>query len=504
MADGVNVVYLNSVQEKLINSYLRTQKKTAVGICGRGLGKSTIGGEYLDRCQSTMPRSRGFIGGPTMDAVKNRILPSVQEHWERIGMVEGNNHDYVIGKKPPGDWDTPKNRVSNYQNIISFTNGSALSMLSFYTEGSARGGSFQYGFCDEMGWVKRENFAANVIPAMRGLRWDVARLLVEAEHLDQMDVPFGEVVQVGLDYEWVIPFSQNPYYLSMLLVTSMPWSDRGKWILEYEHNEDAFYIEGTALDNIAILGPQYIPNLQANMTDLEFRIEVMNERMEQSPNSFYHNWNDEKHIIDRDPYRKDLPLEISFDFGQFMCMTVSQAIDNVAYTIRAFYVKNGSMGDLMDQFTQWYQDHPVKDVHITGDVSGNRSRNPETDNRSLYDEIIDYLRVHGWNPIHMPRRYNPAHAEKHLILNKALEEKKASGLPAVRMYRDGCQPLIISMKKAEAKDQLQKDKSSEHPKSGVAQEEATHFSDAWDYWYMSRFGHLYNNVGVSSIGLSIG
>ena len=499
----VKPVYLNKKQYELISSFQAHKVKTAVGVCGRGMGKSTIAGEYIDRCRTTMPRSRGFIGGPTKESITNKILPSMQEHWERIGVIEGK--DYVVGKMPPKEWDTPKNKVNDFKNVISFENGCALSMVSMYKEGGGRGPSFQFGMADEAGFFKRENFAANIMPAMRGLRWDIARLLIEAEHVDMMGgVPFGRIEQNGLDLEWVIPFSENPYYLSMLLLTSMPWTDTGKWILDYEHNKEAFYLEGTALDNLEVLGPQYIPNLQTNMTDLEFRIEVMNERLEQSENSFYHNWNDEKHIIDRDPYRKDLPLEISFDFGQFMCMTVSQAIDNVAYTIRAFYVKNGSMGDLMDQFTQWYQDHPVKDVHITGDVSGNRSRNPETDNRSLYDEIIDYLRVHGWNPIHMPRRYNPAHAEKHLILNKALEEKKASGLPAVRMYSDGCQPLIISMKKAEAKDQLQKDKSSEHPKSGVAQEEATHFSDAWDYWYMSRFGHLYNNAGVSSIGLSIG
>jgi hypothetical protein len=491
----IRKVYLNPKQELLLNSFIREKKKIAAGVLGRGFGKSTAGGEYLDRCQSTMPRSRGLIGGPTMSAVMNRILPSVQEHWERLGLIE--DQDYKIGKKPPSDWDTPKSKVNDWKNFIAWPNGCAMGLVSFYGEGGARGGSNQFGYFDEMGWVKRENFSANVGPTMRGMLFDVARLLIDAEDIDEIVVPFGTVEINGMDYEWIIPFSANPFYMSTMIVSSMPWTERGKWILEFESNPEAFFIEGTALDNIDVLGPLYIPNQQSLLTDLEFRVEIMNERLEQTDDSFYHAWSDEKHITETDPYRRDVALEISFDFGQFMCIVVNQYIDGKACTIRIFYVKNGSIGDLLDQFIQYYQAHPVREIRIDGDVQGNLSRNPEVDMRSLYEEIQDILVAHKWVPSHLPRRYNPAHSEKHLILNKALAGKRADGLPLVRIYREGCQPLIMSIKKADAKGALQKDKSSEHPKSGVEQEQATHLSDAWDYWYMSRFAHLHN---VQSIG----
>ena len=495
-------IYLNPVQEAIINSFIREKKKLAIGVCGRGLGKSTIGGEYLDRCATTMPRSRGIIGGPTGDAVKNRILPAIQEHWERIGLIE--DQDYIIGKKPPSDWDKPKNSVTKHQNVISFPNGCAISMVSLYSEGGARGGSYQFGFFDEMGWVKRENFAANVLPAMRGLRWDVARLLVEADHVMQQDVPFGHIEDQGLDIEWVIPFQDNPYYLSILMVTSMPWSSRGKWILDYEENPDAFYIEGTAMDNIEVLGPQYLPNLQASMTDLEFQVEVMNARLDERPDAFYHAWDDDKHIADRDPYRPELPLEVSFDFGNFMSCVVSQVYDNTAYTCRALWTKTGSLKDLLELLVDTFPEHKKKEMRIEGDVMGNKARRKDLDQRSLYDEIIDYLRAAGWQTTHIRRRYNPPHAEKHLMLNKALAHKKGAKTPFIRIYRDGAKGLILSMKGAGTRDALQKDKSSEHPKSGVPAEEATHLSDAWDYWYFNRFSYLSGGREGSAVELMIG
>lgn len=437
--------YLNKIQWAIRDAYLSGKYKNIVALCGRGTGKSFTIGNYLFSCMDTMPRSRGLLGGPTKEAILNRILPSTQEAWERMGLIEGKNNDYIIGAKPPSDWDKPFSRVENYKNVISFWNGTAMDMVSFYSEGGARGPSYQFFAGDEMAWVKRENFAQSVFPALRGGYFQVARLQIFPDENGEFEKPeFGKIVSEGLRYYWEIPFKDNPFYCSTLIVSSQPYLEKGQWLWDYEYDEEVFYIEGTPFDNLDVLGPDYIKTQRKNLTEIEFRIEILNERIRQVKDGFYSKFTDKKHVTDKYLYDPEKELDISFDFGKFTGVVICQEINGMAMVLDNLYVTNGSISDLMDKFTEKYREHQHKKVIIYGDVNGNVKRGPEHQFTSLYEEVESALSSAGWSHYRPYTPFNPPHSEKNLLINKALEEKTAYNLPHIRIY-EGCKALLASI-----------------------------------------------------------
>lgn len=480
-------IYLNPRQLYALNNL----KRTNVIIAPRAWGKSTILGEYLIRCQDTMPRSRGILASATFETIRNRSLPSVQEHWERLGLQKGE--DYVVGIKPKSWFDAPFNTIEDYTNVISFANGCAIDMVPLHSQRSGRGGNYWFCAIDEGLLVNEQVYRQAVIPAIRGPIERISRIPIDGP----MAVPFGKVIESPEGWEWRIRLGDNPFFMSKFIVSSMPWTQSGMWLLDFEHNSNALFVEGTAEDNLAVVGEDYIQEQRESLPDLIFRIEIMNERITRLPDGFYNSWDDNRHITYDDLYRADQLLELSFDFGNFNSMLVCQHVEGAAYIHDELYVKNRTVDELVDQFLTRYRSHPTKLVHLYGDRNGNNSMPNSV--MTLYESIVARLTAAGWQCVRMVEGLDPPHADKHLMINAALRQDASTSLPPIKVsYR--CKHLIISIKMAPIKEGLKKDKKSEHPKSGVLPENATHFSDAFDNWYYPRFKHLNRVLSEAGAG----
>lgn len=500
----VKEFYLNKIQWAIRDAFLSGEYKNVVAVCGRGTGKSFTIGNYLFSCIDTMPRSRGILGGPSGNAILNRILPSVQESWERMGLKEGREEDYVIGQKPPSHWEKPISKVEDFRKVISFWNGSAIDLVSFYNEGAARGPSYQFFAGDEMAWVRRENFAQAVFPALRGGYYNKASLPIYPNKNGEIEKPeFGKIVVKGLRYYWEIPFRENPFYCSTLVCTSQPYLEKGQWVWDYETDPDVFYIEGTPFDNQEVLGPDYVKRQRKVLSEVEFRIEILNERIRQKTDGFYSKFKSDKHVIDKNPYDSTRELQLSFDFGKFLGCIVCQDINGQATVIDNLYVNNGSVEDLMKQFEERYSTHSNRRVTVYGDVSGNNKRGPEHNFTSVYDELQNAFIDNGWIYYRPYYPFNPPHSEKHLLINKALEESNAMNMVPIRIYEE-CRALIASIMGAGMMDDYKKDKRTEHPNNPTKAEESTHLSDAFDYWYYRKYalGYMTSQASDMDIGIS--
>lgn len=497
-------LYLNKIQWAIRDAFLSGDYKNVVAVCGRGTGKSFTIGNYLYSCVDTMPRSRGILGGPSNDAIANRILSSVQAAWENMGILEGKGNDYVIGSKPPSDWEKPIFKVEDYRKVISFSNGTAIDMVSFYNEGGARGPSYQFFAGDEMAWVKRQNFAQAVFPAMRGAYYNIAKIPMEPDENGEIETPhFGEIFREGLETIWKIPFKENPFYCSTLIVTSQPYLEKGQWVWDYEHDPDVFYIEGTPFDNLEVLGQDYIKRQRKALTEVEFRIEIMNERIRQKEDGFYSKFNSNKHTISKNPYDPTKPIDLSFDFGKFMGMIIAQDINGQATVVDCLYVNNGDPNELLRTFEEKYLTHSNRSLTLYGDVSGNNKRGQDHNYLSVFEEVEQLLNINGWVTYRPWYPYNPPHSEKHLLINKALEESKGMNMARIRIYEE-CKALIASIMGAGMREDFRKDKRTEHPNNPTKDEEATHLSDAFDYWYYRRYGSGFIVSGGADVEITLG
>jgi len=193
------VVNLNNPQ--LIS--VLNNAKSEVDIHGRGTGKSYIIGWELNNIVRNMPRSVSAITGRTFGQIYTRTLPSSLKFLERIGYEK--DKDYVIGRRPPKTFLSSYEKVSKFDNFISFSNGTGFLMLSQEREGSARGPNLDREIVDEALTIIKDRYDQEVSPANRG----------NEEY-------FGRISPK--------PISQHHGFR---YVSSMPYSQDQKWLLDY-------------------------------------------------------------------------------------------------------------------------------------------------------------------------------------------------------------------------------------------------------------------------------
>lgn len=493
MMNEVKRIYANAKQMRVIN----TRKKTVAFVGGRGSGKSTVGGDRSYQCISTMPRSRGFIASATDDTLKRYSLPSMIERWSMLGLEE--KEDYLIGIRPKSWFDLPFQIPASYKNVITFSNGSIIDLISLYNPDPGRGGNFQWGIIDEAAICDSEKINKSLMPAMRGPVYRGAR--IEVEH--DFKAPYGVVTAVGTKFFWEFKFADNPLYMSVLYLTSMPWTKKGQYILDMEHDPDVEWIESTWRDNIHVLGPDYGELLRKRLTEVEYAVEVENRRLTRLPNGFYPNFDEDKHVSMATHYAHNRKLEISFDFNAgFNSMLIAQPTPNLAYIHDTLYVKgNQTVDDLVSLFLLRYAGHSVKEVDIYGDRNGN---NRSADSKfTIYERIEARLKQAGWSTFRPVKGLDAGHKDKHEMMNVFMQGEKP--WPKLAIYAVNCKALITSIMMAPITPGYKKDKSSERNlKHTDRREEATDLSDVFDNWAFFRYKNLYVPNAMDMMEFGIG
>ena len=198
--------YFNPAQQEV--NLISARDNVVVG--GRGIGKSILHATFNLRNMQRMPGSNGgFVSANTKRCLTNTI-PSMLQHWERWGFHRGKH--YVIGIKPPKKlgWPDPVIPPSNWENTISFYNGSIGTIISQDRKGTSNSLSLDYLDIDEAKFIDFEQLKDETFPANRG--------------------------NVNL-------FGQHYYHHGMLITSDMPMTKKGSWFLNYKKDCDPHLIE---------------------------------------------------------------------------------------------------------------------------------------------------------------------------------------------------------------------------------------------------------------------
>jgi hypothetical protein len=486
-------IYLNPKQLAFIENNAR--RKVFIG--GRGTGKTTVGGVQQYLYSVKMPRSKGFILGLTYNQILTKFLPPMLEMIERMGMREHKDRKspghFVVGKKPPDNWQKPYSAPRNWENTITFFTGRCIELLSFDRRDTTRGGSYDDGWFDEAVLIDKFRHDKEILPMIR-----------------------------GNDYR----FQGNPYHGQRSYVSSQAWLPSGFWVpdmaelVDPSNPDDTFFIESTTHDNVHVLGKRYLRDLERDLPYWTYQVEIMNRKVNKLPNCFYNALDETRHLYynsyqyGNDPltgavistgdsdYDPKLPIEVSFDFGGSICsMTIHQAtIESgriVERTINKFYQKNGLadtestslLTRLLNQFIERYRGHQ-NILKIWGDRNGH-NKQPNSA-RTMYEEIRQTLTSHKFNCEMKVKGLDPLHQVKHYAINEILSENNPK-LPLVRINQNTCKDLIISMQSAPITQDFKKDKSSERDAS-VPAEHATHLSDCFDNYIFPKYAHLFGRA----------
>ena len=306
-----------------------------------------------------------------------------------------------------------------------------------------------------------------------------------------------------------------------------------KQISPFVSRSGVLFVLANAFDNIKNLGFSYILREYEKQSLLSFMIEILNWIIDKVEDCYYH-IDSQKHIY-YDAYdddyirtlasessydintmnpsdcRYDLdclpskPLEVVPDWGVKLNLFsvgqernfnfVTKITEPCDCFINEFFNKPQETNkvmitDLVEQFCNYYKNHPTKQVIYYRDKYGD-NRNPNVKNSLSYNnQAIAHFKTKGW--VVIPKSHSgmePPQHDKYLLWINILKAEDPR-FPKVIFNGKNCKYTLISMnntKVIERNGKFDKDKNSERNKK-ILPEEATHFSDAADKRIWTKYG----------------
>jgi hypothetical protein len=440
----------------------------------RGAGKSTVLSIDMREMVIQMPGASFALVGATYSQILSRTLPSTIKGLNLLNIKE--NVDYVVGKSgKKNGFRMPIQPPNQWNNVIHFSNGAIFQLVSLDNPNSGRGLN-TYGIIgDEAALLDYDKLFNNVKTTNRA-----------------KEAQFEKCSMLGCE----------------IYASSTPLTKKGRWFLKGEElaKEDPnlyYFSQATALSNPNVRKEWFREIYNESSSKLIYEAEMLNIRPKEITNGFYANLIPDKHYYtdynnsyletigvvaksehfncnqDNDVERHS-PLIVSLDFGVFNCCVVSQLQDHEYKVLKSFHVKSPKLLDdlFIEQFIPYYYPHQEKKIHLYGGHDGN-NRLPNS-SRTLFQQVEDLLRAHGWSVYLMTRGAAATHFDKYLMLNAML--KGHDKLPSILINEHNNRDLIVSLERAEAREGnsgVEKNKSSERNQS-ILQQHATHYSDAFD------------------------
>ena len=467
---------------------LAMNTRDEVIVAGRGVGKGAIQARRLQSCFQGMPGSMGGFVAPSVKRCLTNILPSMLIHLERWGFKRDLH--YVVGKKPWKrlHWKTPIFTPANWENTISFYNGSVCNVISQDRSGTSNSMSLDYLIIDEAKFIDYEQLKDETFQTNRG----------------------NEMY-----------FKNFPLHHGMTITSDMPITKKGSWFLSYKDKQDPelvkviegiifqiwklkqklakrpelhdaiskrldelnaqlnffrsnclLYKEYSSIENLALLGEEFIRRAKRDLPPLTFATSIMCQRVGVSADGFYGGLREDVnlytapnesvlnlHTLDNaeggiipNDCRMDadcddrLPLLIAFDSNNLInWLVVGQVKDGKLRIIKSFFVKyERKIPELLEDFSKYYHFHRRRQVIFYYD-STMVGTNWGLHYNDPHREVLKSLRSMGWAVRDVYLGNPMGHIEKNALINKML---RGRGNLQVLINRDNNPDLLISITSA--------------------------------------------------------
>ena len=535
-------VYFNTPQRltQLIGA------NTTVIVAGRRTGKTdSIASPFVLRNMQRMPGSTGGIVVPTFKHGLTNTLPGLFAAWKRWGFINGIH--YVVGRRPPKSFAKPIIEPSDYEHVISFYNGSCAIIISQDRPGSSNSLTLSWILVDEAKFVDYERLKDETLPANGGIK----------SH-----------------------FGHHSCNHSMKILSDMPQTQKGSWFLHYEDKMDkeliatiegtvyeiwrtkeriralnakgvavppylksylrrldtnlnkmrsvaVYYKEYSSIENLQLLGENYIKQMKRDLTPKTFQTSILCQRIGIAKDGFYssmkeshkYNASDFAYLdslgYDFNPSLLDCradadvnphaPICIGMDYNANINWIVAgQPNGRRLNIIKSFYVKfERKIPALIEEFCRYYANHQNKTVVYYYDTTA-LGANYAVNEQDFHWVVCHEFERHGWQVEDVYLGNPMRHDEKYLLINQGFAGKQRL-MPFFN--RQNNDDLILAVQSAgvtRGRNGFRKDKGGE--KLAETEEDLlqhrTDGTDAFDTLYIGceKFPHReimpYTSSGV--------
>lgn len=480
-------VYLNDIQRDLMTV---VQAKDTILVAGRAFGKGMVHALWNRRNFERMPGSiTGFVSANIKRALTN-TLPSMLVHWERWGLKR--NVHWAIGIKPPKAWGwrEPIFPVQNYENVLSFCNGSVGYIISQDRSGTSNSQSYDALDVDEAKFIDFEQFKDETLPALRGNRQYFGKHFFHHSMLISSDMPVTKKGSWFLDYDKKC----DPEVIALIraLVAEIRHIEmrvtelRGKGVTPPDYLRGELrrlhrslcqlrsvavdYREVSTIDNLVVLGEPFIRQLKRDLPPLTFQTSVLCKRIGIARDGFYssmtegHKYSatnfshldnceydfdklkDPCSLMDAD-VDTNQPLCVAFDYNtNINWLVAGQPRGRRLYVLKSFYVKyERKLNELIEDFCKYYRHHKCRRVIFYFDNTAKQGAYAVEGNVTFRSVIVDAFRKRGWFVTEVDIGPAMNHIVKHLLINRMFDGK-AKLRPMIN--RENNEDLLISIQTA--------------------------------------------------------
>ena len=455
-------IYFNSPQRltQLIGA------NTTVIVAGRRTGKTdSIAAPFVLRNMQRMPGSTGGIVVPTFKHGLTNTLPGLFAAWKRWGYIQGVH--YVVGRKPPKSFARAIIEPSDYEHVISFYNGSVAVIISQDRPGSSNSLTLSWLLIDEAKFIDYERLKDETLPANGGIK----------------------------SY-----FGKHSFNHSIMILSDMPQTQKGSWFLHYKEKMDeelidtikatiyeiwktkervrrlkgegkavpkylksylrtldtnlnkmrsvaVYYKEYSSIENLQLLGENYIKQMKRDLTPKTFQTSILCQRIGIAKDGFYssmregHKYNaSDFEYLDSLGYDfapeamdcradKDInplaPICIGMDYNANINWIVAgQPEGRRLNIIKSFYVKfERKIPALIEEFCNYYAHHQNKTVVYYYDTTA-LGANYAVNEQDFHWVICHELEKRGWQVEDVYLGNPMRHDEKYLLINQGFAGKQ--------------------------------------------------------------------------------
>ena len=467
-----NKVYFNKPQRltQLIGANI------SVIVAGRRTGKTdSIAAPFVLRNMQRMPGSTGGIVVPTFKHGLTNTLPGLFAAWKRWGFIRGVH--YVIGRKPPKTFAKPIIEPAEYEHVISFYNGSCAVIISQDRPGSSNSLTLSWLLIDEAKFIDYNRLKEETLPANGGIKSHFGKhscnhsILILSDmpqtqkgswflhYKDKMDVEVIRGIE-GLIYDiWKLKermkaLKKSGKDVPKALVYQLRHKDKQ---LNQLRSVATYYKEYSSIENLQLLGENYIRQMKRDLTPLTFQTSILCQRIGIAKDGFYSSMR-EKHKYDASNFEyldqvaqsfyadeqcsmvngqcsmdsradRDVnplaPICIGMDYNANINWIVAgQPSGRRLNVLKSFYVKfERKLPALIDDFCSYYQFHQNKTVVFYYDTTALGS-NYAVNEQDFRWVIIHEFERHGWQVQDVYFGNPMRHDEKYLLINQAFQGKQ--------------------------------------------------------------------------------
>ena len=438
----------------------------SVIVAGRRTGKTdSIASPFVLRNMQRMPGSTGGIVVPTFKHGLTNTLPGLFAAWKRWGFIQGVH--YVVGRKPPKSFARAIIEPSDYEHVISFYNGSVAIIISQDRPGSSNSLTLSWLLVDEAKFIDYERLKDETLPANGGIK----------------------------SY-----FGKHSFNHSIMILSDMPQTHKGSWFLHYKEKMDeelietikatiyeiwktkervrrlksegkavpkylkrylrtldtnlnkmrsvaVYYKEYSSIENLQLLGENYIKQMKRDLTPKTFQTSILCQRIGIAKDGFYssmregHKYNaSDFEYLDSLGYDfapeamdcradKDInplaPICIGMDYNANINWIVAgQPEGRRLNIIKSFYVKfERKIPALIEEFCNYYMHHQNKTVVYYYDTTA-LGANYAVNEQDFHWVVCHEFEKRGWQVEDVYLGNPMRHDEKYLLINQGFAGKQ--------------------------------------------------------------------------------